>query len=136
MVGQQRAIVLNNLAFLLAVQNRPGDARKLIDEAVTIFGPTSDLLDTRAIVEIAQKDAKQAIADLELATVDQPTGSKYFHLAQAHLLNRDSQAATEALKKAVETYKLNRKELAPAEQPKFDSMVKELGITLDSVTTN
>ena len=109
---------------------RPGDARKLIDEAIQIFGPTSDLLDTRALVEIAQKDPKQAIADLDLATVDHPTGLKFFHLAQAHLMNKDTQAATQAMKKALETYKLDRKELAPAEKPKFDSIVKELGITL------
>lgn len=127
-VGQQRAIVLNNLAFLLAVQNRAGESQKLIDEAIQIFGPTSDLLDTRALVEMSNKQAKQAIADLDLATVDHPTGLKYFHLAQAHLLNKDSQAATEAMKKALDTYKLDRKELAPAEQPKFDALLAELGL--------
>jgi Tfp pilus assembly protein PilF len=120
--------VLNNLAFLLAVQNRPGDAKELIDEAIQIFGPTSDLLDTRAIVELSAKNAKQAIADLDLATVDQPTGLKYFHLAQAHLANKDQLAAAEAMKKALETYKLDRKDLAPAEQPKFDAMLTELGL--------
>ena len=41
-LGVQRALVLNNLAYLLAVQNKAGDSRKFIDEAIGILGPQSD----------------------------------------------------------------------------------------------
>ncbi len=37
--GIQRALVLNNLAYLLAVQNKTGDSRKYVEEAVGILGP-------------------------------------------------------------------------------------------------
>jgi len=130
MVGQQRAIVLNNLAFLNAVQNKPGDSQKWINEAVQIIGPTSDLLDTRALVHLANNEVKEAIADLNMAMVDEPSGVKYFHLAQAQKMNNDTQAATESMKKALETYKVTRKDVAPAEQAKFDALQAELGLKL------
>jgi tetratricopeptide (TPR) repeat protein len=126
--GVQRALVLNNLAYLLAVQNKVGDSRQLIDEAVQILGPQSDLLDTRALVHLAHGEVKQAVDDLNLAVVDQPSGTKFFHLARANQLNKDSQGAQQAMKKAIDNYGLKVTELPPLEQPIFRQLSEQLQI--------
>ncbi|HZZ82334.1 MAG TPA: tetratricopeptide repeat protein [Gemmataceae bacterium] len=126
-VGVQRAMVLNNLAYLLAVQNKTGDSRKYIDEAINILGPQSDLLDTRALVHLVHGEIKQAVDDLTLAVVDQPSGTKYFHLARACQMNNDSLGAQAALKKATENYELKVGDLPPLEQPIFRKLIDQVG---------
>ena len=61
------------------------DPLKLIQEATEIMGPNSDILDTRAVVLISQKQYEPAIQALELSVTDTPTASKYYHKAVAHL---------------------------------------------------
>jgi tetratricopeptide (TPR) repeat protein len=124
--GVQRALALNNLAYLLAVQNKTGDSRKFVDEAIGILGPQSDLLDTRALVTMVHGDAKQAIEDLSLAVVDQPTGTKYFHLARAQMANRDTIAAMESFRTATENYDLKVEDLPPLEQPAFRKLQEQV----------
>jgi tetratricopeptide (TPR) repeat protein len=106
LTGIRRAIVLNNLAFLVALDSSAAatdvDPLKLVQEAAEILGPNSDILDTRAVVHVARKEYKQAIEDLELSVTDNPTASKYFHKAQAHLLAGENRAAVEAWEKAEE----------------------------------
>ncbi len=85
LTGLRRAVVLNNLSFLLALSGSnaatDADPLKWVDEAAQIMGPNSDILDTRAVVLTAEKKYKQAIQDLELSVTDNPTASKYYHLA-------------------------------------------------------
>jgi cellulose synthase operon protein C len=106
LTGLRRAVVLNNLAYLLALQGSSAagdvDPLKLVEEAAQIMGPNSDILDTRAVVLIARNQYKQALQDLELSLTDTPTASKYFHKAQAHLLAGENRAAIEAWDKAEE----------------------------------
>lgn len=97
LTGQRRAVVLNNLTYLLALgaaeEQSPNEAVKLIDEAVTLLGPISDILDTRAVVYLGRGDYQRALDDMEYAVTDSPTASKYFHKAQAHMgLNQRSEA--------------------------------------------
>ena len=70
---------------------------------------------------------KQAVDDLNLAVVDQPSGTKFFHLARAYQLNNDSQAAQDALKKAIDNYDLKVEDLPPLEQPAFRQLTEQLG---------
>jgi tetratricopeptide (TPR) repeat protein len=87
---RQRGIVLNNIAFLLALQEKDLDsAMRFVEEGRDLFGPTSDMLDTMAVVRIARKDAEGAVKDLELAIADNPTAAKYFHLTRAYLLSEN-----------------------------------------------
>ncbi len=80
----QRAQVQNNLAFVLALRNEnAADAVKMTNEAMQVLGPISDLLDTRALAYLAVGKTKEAIADLQTAIADTPSGGKYFHLAMA-----------------------------------------------------
>jgi cellulose synthase operon protein C len=125
LTGIRRAVVLNNLAFLMALKGdaagTEGDPLALIQEAAQILGPNSDILDTRAMVHVSQKQYKQAIQDLELAVTDNPTASKYFHKAQAHLLAGENRAAVDAWEKA-EELELSRDDLNRMELESFDQL--------------
>ena len=123
--GNSKAIVLNNLAYLLALSSQdPQTAEEAMGytaEAVDILGPSSDILDTRAVVFLAQDKPAEAIADLELALTDKPTASKYFHLSEAHFLSRELKEAVEAWDQAIELG-LKRESVATAEKETFDRL--------------
>jgi Tfp pilus assembly protein PilF len=92
-----RAAAMNNLGFLLALLNqRVDDAEELIDRAMETFGPVGDMLDTRAIVRMAQGKYDLAIEDMELALTSSRDPVKYFHLAKAYILAGNGQAAAKA----------------------------------------
>ncbi|MCI0492415.1 MAG: tetratricopeptide repeat protein, partial [Planctomycetes bacterium] len=131
----RRAIVLNNMSYLLALTDSAGasdlDAMKLVEEAVDILGPTTDILDTRAVVHMAKGDYKKAIDDLEFSVKDTPTAAKYFHKAQAHLGAGDNKAALEAWQRA-EELGLTRDGLNRLEHQRYD----ELKQRIDTVRTS
>jgi tetratricopeptide (TPR) repeat protein len=95
-----RAIVLNNLAFLVALADNAEEAGvnplKLIEQAIEILGPTADILDSRAVVYIANGDYQKAIRDLDNSLTDNPTPAKYFHKAVAHLGASENTSAIKA----------------------------------------
>ena len=112
LVGSERAIVLNNLAFILAVKRQDlSEANDHISEAINLFGPVADLLDTRAMVRMANQDFKAAVNDLNLALDDGPTNTRYFHLALAYEGDKKLNLARENFRRA-----------------------QEMGLTVDSVT--
>lgn len=129
LVDFRRAIVLNNLSFLLALdtstKSASDDPLKLVEEASAILGPNSDILDTWAVVRISQKDYQGAIRDLELAVTDGPTASKYYHKARAHLLAGENKAAVEAWQKA-EELGLGRDALNRMEFDQYEEMKKKI----------
>jgi tetratricopeptide (TPR) repeat protein len=130
LTGLRRAVVINNLAYLLALNHDKSktsdvDMLKLISEAVDILGPNSDILDTRAVVYMSAGEYKKAIADLELAVTDSPTPSKYYHLAVAHLKAKESRAAVEAWEKA-EGMGLSRESLNRMEYDQYDQIKTEI----------
>ncbi len=104
LTGPSRAIVLNNLAYLLATTETSTaameEALKYVDEATQILGPVSDILDSRAVVLIQAKRYADAIAALELAVTDNPTPSKYFHKALAHFRAGQNESAPSRLEKS------------------------------------
>jgi tetratricopeptide (TPR) repeat protein len=125
----RRAIVLNNLSFLLALAdpNASGnvDALKLVNEAAEIMGPSSDILDTRAVVYNSRRQYDQAIADLNDSVTDNPTPSKYFHLAEAYLgLNRNRDAF-DAWKRA-EELGLSRETINRMEHEKYEELKRRI----------
>lgn len=125
LTGVRRAIVLNNLSFLVALDSSSAtkdiDALKLVEEAKDILGPNPDILDTRAVVRISRKEYQDAIQDLELSVTDNPTASKYFHKAHAHLLAGENRAAVQAWEKA-EALGLNHDALNLMEIELFDEL--------------
>ena len=120
--GRGRAIVLNNLSYLLALQgNDQAGAIKFISQAVDILGPSADILDTRAVVFIANNQFDEAIEDLKLSVTDNPTAAKYFHKAQAHLGAGQNSDALSAWKEALKLG-LERDDLGSGERAKFDDV--------------
>ncbi len=128
LTGMTRAVVLNNLAYLVAIAGKSAgtsvDPMKLVQEAAQILGPNSDILDTRAVVHISRQEYTAAINDLELSVTDNPTASKYFHKAVAHLRAGQRRAAVDAWQKAEELGLkrdiLNRMEFDLYEQTKTE----------------
>jgi tetratricopeptide (TPR) repeat protein len=128
--GVQRAVVLNNLSYLVALAdaNAAGsgvDPLKLVQEAISILGPTAEILDTRATVLISRKRYDEAIDDLGLSLTDSPTAAKYFHKATAHLLKGQNSAALEAWSKA-EELGLTRDSLNLLEHDRYQQMQSKI----------
>lgn len=126
-IDPQNVYALNNLAVQIALlhPDRAAEAMKLIEYAIEVSGPQPDLLDTRATVHLALKRGDKAIADLELANSERPAPIRYFHLAQAHRLTNNTDAAAALLKKATAAG-LKPEQLQPSERAEFHRMQKEL----------
>jgi tetratricopeptide (TPR) repeat protein len=129
LVGIRRAVVLNNLSYLLALEGSAAaadlDAMKLVQEAAQIMGPNSDILDTRAVVFISRNQFKQAIDDLNFSVTDGATASKYFHKARAHFGANQKSAAVDAWKKA-EELGLNRDAINRMEHGLYDELKSKI----------
>lgn len=125
----QKALVKNNLAFILAITKESpqaaAEATKMTQEAIQILGPTSDLLDTRALAYLAEGKNKEAIADLQIAIEDSPSTSKYFHLAIAEKEAGNVEAAKTALAKAQES-PLDIARFTPLEKKSLAKLTAEL----------
>jgi len=128
--GRARAVVLNNLAYLLALgaveEAQADEAVRLVREAVDILGPISDVLDTRAVIWLGRKEYQAAIDDLELAVTDTPTASKYYHKAVAHLgMPKQKSEALAAWNKAIDMG-LTRDSINLLEREQFDTVESQM----------
>lgn len=127
--GFDRAIVLNNLAYQLAMttddQNIMETAMGYVAEAADILGPRSDILDTRAVVHMSMGHADEAVADMELAVTDGPTASKYFHKSRAHLLAGQTEKAVAAWNTAVDMG-LDPKDIDLVEREAYDKVESQI----------
>ncbi|MEX2318072.1 MAG: tetratricopeptide repeat protein [Pirellulales bacterium] len=127
--ASQRAVAQNNLAFILAAVDptpeRGAEALKLTEESIQILGPTSELLDTRALAYMAQGMDKQAAADMRVAAADTPSIAKYYHLAQIEKKLGNMDAAREAMAKATALHG-DHNPFTPAERKGFEQLQLEL----------
>jgi tetratricopeptide (TPR) repeat protein len=118
---------LNNLAWLLALKEGNGsEALKLIQRAIDIEGPLSDWLATRAVVYLTLGQSREAIKDLETAIAEAPTPDRHFHLARAHLLASNRNAARDAFRRARELG-LSENEIDPLEISAYRTLQAEFG---------
>jgi len=125
--SRMRAAAMNNLGFLMALLGqRVDEAEQLINDAMETFGPVEDMLDTRAVVRIAQKKYDLAIEDLELALLVSSDPIKYFHLAKACYLAGDGQAALKAWGKA-QSLGFRKEALPRLERATFEKILQEMG---------
>jgi tetratricopeptide (TPR) repeat protein len=106
-----RGLISANLAFDIAHPETADEATKLIDSAVAELGPTTDLLDSRAMVRLAKGQSRQALEDVSDAILLQPTPRNYLHLAVIRVAMGELDAAADALatarKKALEEERLS-----------------------------
>jgi predicted Zn-dependent protease len=120
-----RAGVANNLAFILSAQQKNTDeAVGLIDSAMDVYGPNSDLLDTRGVVYLAAGKPKVALADFKEAVLD-PSAMKWVHLALAQNATGDREGARSSLKKA-QDLELKREDLYEVEWVRYERLAREL----------
>jgi len=124
---RMRAAAMNNFGFQLALLNqRVDEAEQLINEAMHTFGPVEDMLDTRAIVRIAQGEYDLAIEDMELALSVSRDPVKYFHLAKAYILAGDGRAAVKAWEKAQELGFDKKDSLPMLEKATFEQILQKI----------
>jgi tetratricopeptide (TPR) repeat protein len=122
----KNVVALNNLAWLLAQKpERGAEALPLIDRAIETAGPAAELLDTRSTVYLALGRGDRAVADLEAATQDAPTATRFYHLARAHKLCNDPKAAARAFRQA-KALKLRPEQLHPSERTTYQQLALEL----------
>ncbi|MFM7075045.1 MAG: tetratricopeptide repeat protein [Planctomycetaceae bacterium] len=95
----QTGVVAANLGWILARPEHAAEAAELVDRAVQIVGPISELLDTRALVRLANNQRILALEDIRDALLV-PSAQKYLHLAVIQAESGDLDAAAEALQEA------------------------------------
>ena len=84
--GKLRAMVLNNLAYNLAMQEKDlQNAQTYIAQAISIYGPIGEFLDTRAMVNLAEGKIDDAKRDLVESIQDDPTAIKHLHMAPVYM---------------------------------------------------
>ena len=123
---RERALVQNNLAYKLGVRDESEESSRLIEEAIRILGPRSDLLDTKGVVQIAEGDYDGAIESVSMA-IDQggPEALKYFHSALAHWKSGDKNAAVVAMQDALQM-DIDPATMIGAERQKFEDLRREM----------
>ncbi len=121
-----RALAMNNLGFQLGLlEQRVDEAEKMVNEAIETFGPVEDMLDTRAVVRIAQQKYDLAIEDMTLALTTSNDPVKHFHLAKAYILAGDGQSAMTAWEQAKKNG-FEKKLLPRLERPAFDEIRQKI----------
>jgi tetratricopeptide (TPR) repeat protein len=129
----QRALVQNNLAYVLALEQKGEQALQLVKDAIHHLGPTSHLLDTQAMAKIAVGRYADARRDLNLALDEGESASLRFHLAYAQFLDQNRSAAEEEFRQALELG-LNPHIMHPAERKMYNRLIRDLG--LESLAMN
>ncbi|WP_197530383.1 tetratricopeptide repeat protein [Bythopirellula polymerisocia] len=115
-----RAAAKNNLGFLLAsTDQRLDEAQEMINQAMEVYGPSEDILDTRAVVRIAGKNYDGAVEDMELATSLSRDPLKFYHSALANLLAGNDQVALKSWDRA-KKLGITKDKLPLSEQPDFE----------------
>ena len=122
-----RAGIGNNLAFILSTQRKNIDeAVKLIEAAMTVYGPSSDLLDTRGVVYLAAGKPDKAVSDFKEAVLV-PSAMKWVHMAFAQRELKMTPALALSLRKA-QDMDLKRQDLYESEWTRYEKLAGELGV--------
>ena len=115
-------MVLNNLAYVMALAGRRDRPVELVREAETLLGPTADLIDTEGFVRYTRGELDQAIERYEEAIRSgTETSHKLFHLALALDKKGETDTARERWQRAAEL-KLSKYQLPVALHSEFERM--------------
>jgi tetratricopeptide (TPR) repeat protein len=120
-------LALNDLAVLLALEGKKLDeSLDLINRAIKVAGPVASILDSRAVIYIAQGHADKALADIELAVGEEVTPVRLFHRARALFLAGKTKEAHDALEEA-DKKGFKRAMLDPPERDFYDKVRQQVG---------
>ncbi len=124
--NRQRAVVANNLAYLLALRGETDESYELVQSAMKFLGPTADLRDTLGMVYLARKQPEKALTEFEAAVGDGGANSfKHIHLALAQAALEDYTQAADSVRNAV-ARGFNISQLNRAERDSFDGLESQL----------
>lgn len=121
-------VALNNLACLYANrENRTAEALTLINQAMDLTGPDTELLDSRAMINLKAGQAESAMRDIQQAISQSPSPSPrhLFRLGQAQFANKNRVGAAEAITKA-KKLGLQAKDLPAHEKSEYQKLCLEL----------
>ena len=101
-LNPRHVVVLNNLAWLLSVvEGQHDEAEELLARAMQTAGPLPDLLDTRGLVRLRQRNFSSAIQDFHDAIAIEDSPLYRLHLAHAYHRSGNSGSARFHLRKAI-----------------------------------
>ncbi len=124
--AKDNASSLNNLAWLLSIQNSKGaEALKVANESIALAGPRPQILDTRALAYMVLNQADAAIKDLEDAVAVEPSAEIYVHLARAYWMANRFEDAGKAMKEA-STLGLQIEKIHPLERDAYKKLLADL----------
>lgn len=123
---RDRAVVLNNLGYRLAVRGEGEEAAKLIDEAEKLLGPRPELRDTKGMVFVALKKYDEAIREFQ-ASIDDggPDAIKYFHLGLSQWRAGNRDAAVAAVRDA-QGMKIDQATMTAFERQQYDDLLRDM----------
>lgn len=123
----ERGMVLNNLAYVMALAKKRDRPVELVREAETLLGPTADLIDTEGFVRYVRGELDQAVERFEEAIRSgTETSHKLFHLALALDKKGQTDTAREKWQRAAELG-LSRYQLPIALHEDFERMQTTYG---------
>jgi tetratricopeptide (TPR) repeat protein len=114
-------VASNNLAFLVGLQDKGGEAIVLIEKLISKHGPLDELLDTRACILGSQGRLADAEADLRRALKNENSPYRRFHLAQVLLAMKKTPDAVREFQAAIQRG-LNVDMLHPLERESFQRL--------------
>ncbi|MGQ9607412.1 MAG: tetratricopeptide repeat protein [Thermogutta sp.] len=127
----ERAAVQNNLAYVLAAAEAPSpqdmeknltEAESLINRAEEVLGPRSNILDTRALMELRRGRAEPALKFARQAVAESPEPLNYLHLVMALDTQGDAVGALREWETARRAYDLRKETLPPLEHAAFERL--------------
>ena len=122
----QKAVVANNLAYMLALRGEKEESYKLSQDAMRTLGPTADLRDTLGMIYLARGETQNAIREFEAAIGDGGvTSFKFVHLAMANEAAEDYSASATAVLRAFEMG-LKLPQLSTMERERFGKLLETL----------
>ena len=136
---RDRAVVLNNLAYRLAIHGDADESAQLVEDAEKLLGPRPDLRDTKGMVFLAQKNFKDAIAEFQ-ASIEAggPGAIQYFHLALAYWQNGDKKEAIAAITDS-RNMDIDKMQMTGFERQQYIDLLRDMksdGVQLEEVLGN
>jgi len=130
----EAAVIRNNLAFVYALLGEGSNALRLVDQSIKHLGPTADLLDTRGMAFLAQKNTSKAISELTQSIQGGETAVKQFHLALAYEQAGDMTSASQAFARANELGLVAAKDLSQLEIPRYEKLSRAVAQAVQKVS--
>ena len=125
----ERGMLLNNLAYAMALNGKSDKPQQFIEESEKLLGPTSDVIDTRGFVHLVRGELVKSASDFRKAISSGPeTAQKLFHLAMVLDKQNDATGAEAAWKRAL-NIGLTKFRLPQSLRDEFDGLQFKYGGT-------